>query len=204
MQVVVTSGDGQWEELRTSSPGINWLRVEGPDKFLQNNNADAYFNLNDDAIDRDYSNIAKPVFINAVSQTLKEKNAPAHVLRINAWRGFLQRPVWEMVGIVDDNIKLIAEQLNKKITVVADEPGLVAARVIAMIVNEAYFALGDEVSTKNEIDTAMKLGTNYPQGPFEWVAAIGIKNVYDLLQKLSEADIRYQPADLLIKEALDQ
>lgn len=204
MQVVVIANDGQWEELTASSTNINWLRVETIDAFLQNDKADAFFNLNDDAIDRDYSNIIKPVFINAVSQTLKEKNAPVHVLRINAWSGFLQRPVWEMAGIVDDNIKLIAEQLNKKITVVADEPGLVAARVIAMIINEAYFAFGDEVSTKSEIDTAMKLGTNYPQGPFEWVAAIGIKNIYDLLQKLSEADIRYQPADLLIKEALDQ
>lgn len=204
MQIVVTAGDRQWEELRATSPGINWLRVEGSDKFLQNNNAGAYFNLNDDAIDRDYSNITKPVFINAVSQTLKERNVLAHVLRINAWSGFLQRPVWELAGIVDENIKLIAEQLNKKITVVADEPGLVAARVIAMIINEAYFALGDEVSTKNEIDTAMKLGTNYPHGPFEWAAAIGIKNIYALLQKLSETDIRYQPADLLIKEALDQ
>lgn len=204
MQVVVIANDGQWEELTASSPNINWLRVEAVDAFVQNDNTDAFFNLNDDAIDRDYSNITKPVFINAVSQTLKEKNTPAHVLRINAWSGFLQRPVWEMAGIVDDNIKLIAEQLNKKITLVADEPGLVAARVIAMIINEAYFALGDDVSTKNEIDTAMKLGTNYPHGPFEWAAVIGIKYIYALLQKLSEKDIRYQPADLLLKEALDQ
>ena len=204
MQVVVTSGDGQWEELTASSTNINWLRVEAVDAFLQNDHADAFFNLNDDAIDRDYSNITKPVFINAVSQTLKERNAPAHVLRINAWSGFLQRPVWEVAGIVDENIKLIAEKLNKKVTVVADEPGLVAARVIAMIINEAYFALGDNVSTKNEIDIAMKLGTNYPHGPFEWAAAIGIKNIYELLQKLSEKDIRYQPADLLLKEAFQQ
>ena len=204
MRVVVTAGDGQWEELTGSSPETEWLRVEGPSFFSQHNNADAFFNLNDDAAAHDYSALAKPVFINAVTPTLKEIDAPAHLLRINGWNGFLQRPVWELAGVVDDNIRSIFVQLNKKITLVADEPGLVAARVIAMIINEAYFALGDEVSTKTEIDTAMKLGTNYPHGPFEWVAVIGVKNIHALLQKLCETDIRYQPAALLIKEAPDQ
>jgi len=203
MQVVVTAGDGQWEELISASPETEWLRVKGPSFFSQHDNADAFFNLNEDAAAHDYSALTKPVLINAVTPTLKEINAPAHVLRINGWSGFLQRPLWELSGVVDDNIKLVFEQLHKKIAPVADEPGLVAARVIAMIINEAYFALGDEVSTKNEIDTAMKLGTNYPHGPFEWAAVIGIKNIHALLQKLSETDIRYQPAALLIKEATE-
>ncbi len=45
---------------------------------------------------------------------------------------------------------------------------------MAMIINEAWHALAEEVSTKNEIDTAMKLGTNYPYGPFEWAEKIGL------------------------------
>lgn len=69
-----------------------------------------------------------------------------------------------------------------------------------MIINEAYFAVNDEVSSKKEIDTAMKLGTNYPYGPFEWAALIGKNNILELLQKLSLTDTRYQPAELLIKE----
>jgi 3-hydroxyacyl-CoA dehydrogenase len=44
-----------------------------------------------------------------------------------------------------------------------------------MIINEAYFALEDNVSTKAETDIAMKLGTNYPYGPFEWGQLIGLK-----------------------------
>ena len=42
-----------------------------------------------------------------------------------------------------------------------------------MIINEAFLALQEGVSTKEEINTAMKLGTNYPLGPFEWVEKIG-------------------------------
>ena len=84
---------------------------------------------------------------------------------------------------------------------VADEPGFISARVIAMIINEAYFALGDDISSKTEIDIAMKLGTNYPYGPFEWAELIGEENILSLLQKLAETDTRYQPAALLIAEA---
>jgi 3-hydroxybutyryl-CoA dehydrogenase len=58
--------------------------------------------------------------------------------------------------------------------------------------------LGDEVSTKAAIDIAMKLGTNYPYGPFEWAEKIGLKNIFSLLQKLSLQDKRYQPAPALV------
>ena len=85
---------------------------------------------------------------------------------------------------------------------VKDEPGLVSAKIIAMIINEAYFALGDDVSSKTAIDIAMKLGTNYPYGPFEWSEKIGIHNIYLLLKKLSLMDTRYQPAPILLTEAI--
>ncbi len=83
---------------------------------------------------------------------------------------------------------------------VKDEPGLVAARVICMIINEAFFALQEEVSTVNEIDLAMKLGANYPYGPFEWQNKIGLQNIYQLLKTLSEKDKRYSTSPLLEKK----
>jgi 3-hydroxybutyryl-CoA dehydrogenase len=78
-------------------------------------------------------------------------------------------------------------------------PGFITARVIAMIINEAWFALEEGVSTKEEIDTAMKLGTNYPYGPFEWGKEIGLKNIHALLDKLSKLNPRYSPAELMTK-----
>jgi 3-hydroxybutyryl-CoA dehydrogenase len=73
-----------------------------------------------------------------------------------------------------------------------------------MIINEAYLALGEEVSTIPEIDTAMKLGTNYPNGPFEWCDLIGAANVSALLEKLSQQNTRYTPAPLLKQKINEQ
>jgi len=64
-----------------------------------------------------------------------------------------------------------------------------------------YFTLAEEVSSKQETDIAMKLGTNYPYGPFEWAEKIGLKNILALLQQLGKEQQRYQPAALLEKEA---
>ncbi len=83
---------------------------------------------------------------------------------------------------------------------VPDVPGMITPRVIAMIVNEAYFALGDEVSTKEEIDTAMKLETNYPYGPFEWAKKIGLQRVHHLLLQMEKENDRYSIAPALLKE----
>ena len=51
---------------------------------------------------------------------------------------------------------------------IADTPGLVIARVLSMIANEAWEAAQQNVASPDDIDTAMTLGTNYPFGPFEW------------------------------------
>lgn len=124
-------------------------------------------------------------------------------IRINGWNTFLKRPIIEAAG--NDNMKNKTEEVfsffHKKMEWVADIAGFITPRVVASIINEAFFALEEEVSTKAEIDTAMKLGTNYPFGPFEWSEKIGIKNIYALLKHLSEKQKRYQPAPLLIKEA---
>jgi len=200
MKIVVAATGEQWAALARDASKTEWQRVEDCKDFTQHNDADAFFDLTFNAGLPWFASPGKPVFINSVTQTLKELNAPANVLRINAWPGFLQRHSWEIAGPVDKNVIAICERLDKKIITVPDEPGLIAARIIAMIINEAYFATGDEVSSKKEIDTAMKLGTNYPFGPFEWVSLIGPGNVLALLEKLSITDKRYQPAALLIKE----
>ena len=67
------------------------------------------------------------------------------------------------------------------------------ARVLAGILNEAMWAVTEEVASEEDINTAMKLGTNYPLGPFEWVQRIGIDKVQNLLDALNEtvADNRF-------------
>lgn len=142
----------------------------------------------------------KPVLLNSVIETLDELNVGSNFSRINAWPGFLERPVYEVAANEKAGIAKIFEQLGWKVLFVKDEPGFVAARVLAMVINEAYFALGEKISTTQEIDTAMKLGTNYPMGPFDWINKIGINNIYGLLKKLSATDKRCVVAPLLEQE----
>jgi 3-hydroxybutyryl-CoA dehydrogenase len=66
----------------------------------------------------------------------------------------------------------------------ADAPGLVVARTLAMLVNEASDAVHQGVCTPEGADAAMKLGVNYPAGPFEWLARWDAAAVVRLLDAL--------------------
>lgn len=144
----------------------------------------------------------KPVIVNAVGYTTKKIGAD--FIRINAWPGLLQRPVVEVAlpkAVNEAIVKDIFGQLQWNYVIAPDIVGMITARVLATIINEAYYTLGAQVSTREEIDIAMKLGTSYPYGPFEWAAKIGLTRIYELLVELSKVDERYTPAPLLAAEA---
>ncbi|CAN5559237.1 hypothetical protein BH10PSE16_BH10PSE16_32360 [soil metagenome] len=67
---------------------------------------------------------------------------------------------------------------------IADAPGLVVARTLAMLINEALDAVQQGVCTPEGADAAMKLGVNYPAGPFEWLARWDAGAVIRLLDAL--------------------
>ena len=71
----------------------------------------------------------------------------------------------------------------------------ILARVLVGIINEAMWALHDGVASSQDIDIAMRLGTNYPKGPIEWANLIGDNKVQELLYALNEtvADNRFTP-----------
>jgi 3-hydroxybutyryl-CoA dehydrogenase len=204
MKIAVLANDIQWHELTTAAENIDWIRFLDEQDFFNCIDADIFINLYENAFAADYSTIKKPVLINSVSNTLKEINAVKNISRINGWNGFLSRPCWEIAGTIDQTIKDFFSTIKKVITTVPDEPGMIAPRIISMIINEAYFSLDEKLSTKEEIDTAMKLGVNYPYGPFEWCDKIGVQNIYTLLQKLSITDKRYLPSPLLQKHAKNE
>jgi 3-hydroxybutyryl-CoA dehydrogenase len=66
----------------------------------------------------------------------------------------------------------------------ADAPGLVVARTLAMLVNEAADAVQQGVCTADAADLAMKLGVNYPAGPHEWLRTWGAGSVVNVLEQL--------------------
>jgi 3-hydroxybutyryl-CoA dehydrogenase len=82
---------------------------------------------------------------------------------------------------------------------VADAPGLVLGRIIAQVVNECAFALGEGIGTAAHIDDGMTLGMNYPLGPLEWADEIGLDHIVMILDGLREeyGEERYRAAPLL-------
>lgn len=91
------------------------------------------------------------------------------------------------------------EELGQQPVLVADGPGLVRARVVCCLINEAASALLEGVATAEDIDKAMKLGTNYPYGPLEWADYIGLDTVLGILTGLFNewGEDRYRPSPLL-------
>jgi len=75
----------------------------------------------------------------------------------------------------------------------------VFARILATIINEAALALDEGVASRPDIDTAMRLGTNYPRGPLEWAEKIGSNECGRMLLALNATvgDERFRPAALL-------
>jgi 3-hydroxybutyryl-CoA dehydrogenase len=206
MHIVIRSTENQKQELlkKRFNQGIHvqWLEA---DKRFDDAKGDAYFDLvfDDTSIASNKFIDDKPVFVHAVNCTCKEIDKPNYV-RLNAWSGFLDRQIIELAGS-NDELKRIAEEIISNLgwrsVWVADDYGFIAARIIAMIINEAYYALEEGVSTKDQIDIAMKLGTNYPFGPFEWSEKIGLSNVLNLLRKLSAQDSRYTISSKLVNES---
>ncbi|MDB5098981.1 MAG: 3-hydroxyacyl-CoA dehydrogenase [Cyanobacteria bacterium RYN_339] len=82
---------------------------------------------------------------------------------------------------------------------VPDQLGLVFPRILAMLVNEAYFALGEGVASEADIDRALCLGANYPHGPLAWGSKLGLARVVALLDALRHTlgEERYRAAPLL-------
>ncbi|MFE6197136.1 3-hydroxyacyl-CoA dehydrogenase [Streptomyces sp. NPDC057838] len=95
------------------------------------------------------------------------------------------------------------QALGKKVTVIGDVPGMIVARTVARIIDLAHDAVAKGVATEEDIDTAMRLGVNYPLGPFEWSRRLGRSWAYALLDDLHLRDPsgRYAPSLALYRHA---
>jgi 3-hydroxybutyryl-CoA dehydrogenase len=102
-----------------------------------------------------------------------------------------------------DHANLLLASLGLRSEWIADGAGLVLPRVMAMLANEAAFALGEGTADEATIDLAMKLGANYPVGPLEWLRRAGPAKVLRVLEHLRTvfAEERYRVAPLLRRRA---
>lgn len=153
------------------------------------------------------------IFINTAKISLAElanlgeHHIKANLFGFNGLPTFLNRTILETSVLKPYDVPDLVEQckrLGTEFLIVDDRVGLVTPRVICMIINEAYYTAQEGTASRADIDIAMKLGTNYPYGPFEWCQRIGVKHVYELLEAVYEDthDERYKICSLLKKEYL--
>ncbi|MEU3604011.1 3-hydroxyacyl-CoA dehydrogenase [Streptomyces sp. NPDC035033] len=76
------------------------------------------------------------------------------------------------------------QALGKKVSVIGDVPGMIVARTVAMLIDLAADAVAKGVASAEDIDTAMRLGVNYPVGPVEWSGRLGPAWAHELLDEL--------------------
>ena len=110
------------------------------------------------------------------------------IFGINAIPGFLERSIAEVSNPFELNTDLLHPFKSllhfENYEWVKSRVGMVTPRIVFMIINEAFFTQQEGTATAPDIDTAMKLGTAYPHGPFEWMERCGIDNVYQTLEAL--------------------
>jgi 3-hydroxybutyryl-CoA dehydrogenase len=203
MTIAVITEKYTKEQLRTFFPGegIDWRLspvIQAVDEAV------AYFDLDyvNEPSRREALSQLSPalIIVNAVTPTTKEIGYP--FVRINGWPGFLERNIHEVAApdeATAGRIAALYRQLAREYRIVPDEPGMISARILATMINEAFFTWEAGVSTKEEIDTAMRLGTNYPLGPFEWSERIGLGQIAGLLGALAGTNPAYVPSPALVE-----
>lgn len=128
-----------------------------------------------------------------------------HIYGCNWLPGFIGMPKAEVslpAGVSAEKLNTLMQQLGWLYETVAPSVGMVTPRMVCMIINEAYFTAEEGTASREDIDISMKLGTNYPFGPFEWCRRIGIRHVYEVLEAVyaSTGDERYRICALLQQE----
>jgi 3-hydroxybutyryl-CoA dehydrogenase len=130
---------------------------------------------------------------------------PGRVVGIHFFNPVLQMPLVEVIPGHKTRPETVeratefARSLGKTVVGSKDTPGFVTTRALAVLGNEAVWMLYEGISTKEEIDTAYRLGFGHPMGPFELLDLVGLDTALSILDVLWEGyrDTKYRACPLL-------
>ena len=94
----------------------------------------------------------------------------------------------------------VGRKMGKHPIEAKDSPGFISNRILCPLINEAIFALQENIGSAEAIDTVMKLGMNHPIGPLALADLIGLDMILDVVRVLQrDLGDKYRPAQLLVK-----
>ena len=189
MKLVIITNEELKKELIASANPEGVFYTESLDEAIQFRDADAIIDLlftkDDKRISMLASYLPKIIIVNSVEHTCSEIHSS--FIRINGWPTLLRSTIVEATGSSDHiKVQQIFGYFGKTVEWTSDLPGFISARIITCIIREAKYVFSEGISSKEDIDKAMKLGTSYTFGPFEWYEKIGPAKVDALLNKLPE------------------
>jgi 3-hydroxybutyryl-CoA dehydrogenase len=139
--------------------------------------------------------------ITSIGEDLQD---PGRLVGLHFFNPVLQMPLVELIPghttrpEVVERAREFARSLGKTVVGSRDTPGFVTTRALAVLVNEAAWMLYEGVATKEDIDTAYRLGFHHPMGPFELADLVGIDTALAILDTLWDGfrDPRYRACPL--------
>jgi 3-hydroxybutyryl-CoA dehydrogenase len=155
-----------------------------------------------------------PILSSSITITATEQSSwisgKHRLVGIAALPTLIQKPLVEIAPTIYspketlEVTKRFFQSIGKEIEIVQDRVGMVLPRMLCRIINEAAFAITEDIATPQDIDTVLKLGVKLPFGPFEWAEQIGLKQVYAVLTALHTdlLEERYRVNPLLKQMAI--